>query len=117
MAQRGRPPKVEHELTDRIVYHLDFKDEDGVITRWKFNRNISKNGPVEVEAIYPKTHPLYLEKQIEEQLLETQVIHHKKKEKKQRDPNKPLPKSSQKYLNPATGKMVCYVRARALGLV
>lgn len=30
---------------------------------------------------------------------------------------KPLPKSKMKYLNPATGKMVAYTRAKMLGLV
>jgi hypothetical protein len=30
---------------------------------------------------------------------------------------KELPKSKRKYLNPATGKMVAYTRAKMLGLV
>ena len=30
---------------------------------------------------------------------------------------KPTPKSKMKYLNPATGKMVAYTRAKMLGLV
>jgi hypothetical protein len=81
------PRKFQHE----------FKDSDGTITIWKYDLDKFTRGPIEVENVYPKD---YLSP-----------------EQAQKKANKKLPKSQQQFLNPATGKMVGYYRAKTLGLV
>lgn len=78
-------------------YQHQFKDEDGTISIWKYDLDKFTRGPVEVEIVYPKDY-LSPEQQVKKA-------------------NKKLPKSKQQFLNPVTGKMVGYYRAKTLGLV
>jgi len=78
-------------------FQREFKDSDGTISIWKYNLDKFERGPIEVEIIYPKD---YLSP-----------------EQQAKKANKKLPKSQQQFLNPSTGKMVGYYRAKTLGLV
>ena len=86
-----------------MKYERKYKEADGSVTLWRFDTNINPNGPIETIADYKVGD-------------ETLVF---KVEKAVRVPKtgKAVPKTKQKYLNPATRKMVGYVRAKNLGLI
>lgn len=94
MAKRGRPKKklTEENFTpDR--YERDFIDSDGVRSTWKYDSNITKNGPYETITHWPKNTKSYEQEQ------------------------EMLPKTVRKYLNEETGKYVAYQRAKELGII
>ncbi len=71
--------------------------DDGTIGIWKYDLSKSKNGPYEVEIIYPKGYKHQDEIIIKEQ--------------------SNLPLTKRMFLNPINGKMVGYFRAKNLGLI
>ena len=93
--RRGRP-KLEIAEAPR-KFTREYIDNEGIRTVWKFDLDKFDRGPIEVELFYPKDYMSPLEKL--------------------KRANKKTPKSSQKYLNPANGKMVGYQRAKALGII
>ena len=94
---RGRPTiDKDQQQVDQFkanIFNRDFKNDDGTTDRWFYNLNKWPNGPYKTEC----------------DIYNTQ----KQPEFKQED----LPKSKRQYLNEATGKLVGYTRARALGLI
>lgn len=91
-------------MRTKRVYH----NEDGSTSVWEYDPAVKTNGPIRVTEI-PAGHPFQVEIEREE---EEKV----KLEKKVLD-GKKVPKTKMKYLNPATGKEVGYVRAKNLGLI
>ena len=81
-----------------------YVNEDGTLSLWRFDTDINPNGPVEVIEDY----------KVGDEMI---TLKPEKRTKKVVATSKPLPKTKQKYLNPATGKMVGYVRAKNLGLI
>jgi hypothetical protein len=100
--RRGRP-KLEIQETPRN-YTREFIDDEGVKTIWKYDLDKFTNGPVEVDIIYPKDWISYEDRA-------------KKAKKLTKQLNGKVPKSKMKYLNPSTGKMVNYGRAKQLGII
>jgi hypothetical protein len=96
---RGRPSiDKDQQQVDQFkanIYTKDFKNADGTTDRWYYNLNKYPNGPYKTEMDIYNTNT------------------HKQPEVKQED----LPKTKRQYLNEATGKLVGYTRARALGLI
>lgn len=81
-------PKV---LEPKTVYELEMEEEDGIVSIWKYDKSKSPYGPYETIVKYPPGYNFY--------------------------PNRKIPKTKKKYLNPKTGKEVSYARAKTLGLV
>tara|TARA_R110000803_G_scaffold179738_1_gene242124 strand:- start:474 stop:758 length:285 start_codon:yes stop_codon:yes gene_type:complete len=81
-------PKV---LEPRSAYELEFEDEDGTTSIWKYDKKKNPNGPYQTVIKYPPGYNFY--------------------------PDAKIPKTKKKYLNPKTGKEVSYARAKTLGLV
>lgn len=75
----------------RSVYQLEFEEEDGTTSIWKYDKKKNPNGPYQTVIKYPPGYNFY--------------------------PDKKIPKTKKKYLNPKTGKEVSYARAKTLGLV
>ncbi len=99
MAKRGRPSKIKTEAIDAevstlplIKFERTFNNEDGSVDVWKFDMNKNPNGPYETTTSYPKGTKAF------EQMQES------------------LPKTKRRYLNPATGKEVGWLRYKQLGL-
>lgn len=88
-------------MKSKRIYH----NEDGSTSIWEYDTAIKKNGPVSVTEI-PAGH-----KRQEEITVEVT------REANESQEGKKLPKTKMKYLNPATGKEVGYVRAKNLGLI
>lgn len=86
-------------MKSKRVYH----NEDGSTSIWEYDTAVKTNGPIMVTEI-PAGH-----KRQEEVRVEVT------------EPVKPssgkISKTKMKYLNPATGKEVGYVRAKNLGLI
>lgn len=93
--RRGRPKSqtINPEELPKI-YQLEFLDKEGVKSIWKYDLDITKNGPIEVEQIYPKGY------ETPEELREKQ--------------NNKLPLTQREYLNPKNGKLVSYQRFKQL---
>lgn len=89
--------KKQEELELSRKFTRERIDSDGVTHIWKYNLDKFKNGPYEVEIVYPKAFLTPSEKIAKD--------------------NKNLPKSQQKFLNPDNGKMVGYYRAKTLGII
>ncbi len=90
-------------LTKRV-----YNNEDGSVSVWEYDLAKNPNRPVCVTE-YPAGHKLIAEvtREAEESIeTEKKVLEGKK-----------VPKTKMKYLNPATGKEVGYVRAKNLGLI
>lgn len=86
-----------------MKYERLYKEADGSTTLWRFDTNINPNGPIETISDY--------------KLGDETLVFKVEKSKKAPISKKPVPKTKQKYLNPATNKMVGYVRAKNLGLI
>lgn len=99
MAQRGRPKEIPLEEVPR-KYTRIYLDEEGVTHIWKYNLDRQPNGPIEVEFSYPPGYRPIFEK-LEEQI---QI-------------NSKIPLKYQTFLNPQSGKMVAYQRAKQLGII
>ncbi len=82
---------VPKNLEPRSVYELEMEEEDGIVSIWKYDKSKSLYGPYETITKYPPGYNFY--------------------------PNRKIPKTKKKYLNPKTGKEVSYARAKTLGLV
>jgi len=91
MLKRGRPVEKPIEEQPR-KFIREVKFNDGVIQKSHFNLDKHPNGPFLVEMFYPEGY--FLEEKEEN-----------------------LPKTKRKYLNPKTGKMVNYFRAKELKLI
>ena len=81
-----------------------YRNEDGSTSIWEYDTSVRTNGPISVTEI-PAGH----KRATEEIVVEVT------------EPKKPstekVSKTKMKYLNPATGKEVGYVRAKNLGLI
>ncbi len=84
-----------------------YKESDGTTTLWRYDFGINPNGPIEVINDY----------KIGDETVNFKIEKTTRKPKKEFTPVKSLGKTKQKYLNPATGKMVGYVRAKNLGII
>jgi hypothetical protein len=78
-------------------FQREFINDDDTTEIWKYDLDKFSKGPIETIINYPKGWQSPLD-----------VIKGK---------NKKLPLSKQQFLNPATGKMVAYFRAKQLGLI
>ena len=74
-----------------------YDNHDGTIEEWFYDLDITDKGPVEVVVSYEKGW--------------------KSPSDTMQSTNKKLPKNKQTFINPATGKLVKYFRAKQLGLV
>lgn len=101
--RRGRPKEQPPQEVLR-KYSREFTDDEGIKTIWKYDLDRFANGPVEVDIIYPKDWIPYEDRA-------------KKAKKLAKQLNGKVPKSKMKYLNPTTGKMVNYGRAKHLGII
>lgn len=91
-------------MKSKRVYHND----DGSTSVWEYDTAIKKNGPISVTEI-PAGHSLQVKVMREEQ---EKIDIQEKVAAGGR-----VPKTKMKYINPATGKEVGYVRAKNLGLI
>ena len=95
---RGRPPIDTRTEADKpLKWEQHFKNDDGTKCVWKYDMNITRNGPYECTTTYPATFKTAAEKQ--------------------KEANKKLPKSQQTFLNIKTGREVSYFRAKQLGII
>ena len=84
-----------------------YDNPDGSASVWEYDTEIKTNGPVSVTEI-PAGHPrIEQEKKLAVQA--SQEV--------ESTPGKKVSKTKMRYLNPATGKEVGYVRAKNLGLI
>lgn len=90
-----------------MVIEKLYAEKDGTLTMWRYDFNINPNGPIEVINDY----------KVGDETVNFKVEKSTRKPAKKLTPAKPLGKTKQKYLNPATGKLVGYVRAKNLGLI
>lgn len=74
-------------------FSVEFVDADGIKSVWKYDLDVTTSGPISAEQLLPKDF------------------------KEINPSNESLPISKRMYLNEATGKLVGYTRARALGLI
>ena len=84
-------------IIKEIKFQRIFVNDDGTTEIWKYDLDKFPNGPIETITDYPKGWKSPLD-----------II---------KGENKKLPLSKQQFLNPATGKMVAYFRAKQLGLI
>ena len=89
--------RKQEELEQARKFTRERVDSEGVKHIWKYDLDKFKNGPYEVELVYPKD-----------------FLSPAEKVKKD---NKKLPKSQQKFLNPDNGRMIGYYRAKSLGII
>ena len=92
MNKRGRPaliPIVEKPTK----YTREYVSEDGSNEIWRFDTNVTRNGPVSVEIKHAKKYKSFEEEQAE------------------------LPLTKRQFFNEANGKYVGYTRAKALGIL
>jgi hypothetical protein len=92
MNKRGRPaliPIVEKPTK----YTREYVSEDGSSEIWRFDTNVTRNGPVSVEIKHAKKYKSFEEEQAE------------------------LPLTKRQFFNEANGKYVGYTRAKALGIL
>ena len=88
--KRGRPVELPiSESPRKFIREVQYND--GVVQKSHYNLDKCPTGPFLVEMFYPDN---YFPEEREEN----------------------LPKTKRKYLNPKTGKMVNYLRAKELGL-
>lgn len=87
-----------------MILTRTFKNEDGSVSAWIYDSKISTVNPVEVIEDYTPGE-------------ESPTFKIEKTKVKKPTSTKPLPRTKQKYLNPKTGKMVGYVRAKNLGII
>lgn len=85
-----------------------YRNDDGSTSVWEYDTAVRANGPICVTEI-PAGHKVQVEVEREDQ---KKVLD----EKRVQEGKKPS-KTKMKYLNPATGKEVGYVRAKNLGLI
>jgi hypothetical protein len=78
-------------------FNVEFVDNDGIKSIWKYDLDITTSGPISTEQIFPKN----IEIPVEEEVIA----------------NESLPMSKRKYWSEATQKWVGYTRAYALGLI
>jgi glucose dehydrogenase len=74
-------------------FSVEFIDDDGTKSIWKYDLNITTNGPISTEQIFPK---------------EYQIVN---------PTDESIPVSKRLFLNEATGKLVAYTRAKQLGII
>lgn len=84
-----------------MKFQRHYKSEDGTSSIWHFDTNHSETNPIMVEELDGDELPSST----------IQIVERVAR------PEKSLPKTKQKYLNPKTGKEVGYVRAKNLGLI
>jgi hypothetical protein len=92
--KRGRPSISSTDLSLKPTkFTREFKDHTGHRSVWTYNLDKNPYGPVCVEEFYPEGWTSDVQVEVK------------------------LPKTKRKYLNPKTGKMVGFGRAKELGLV
>ena len=90
--QKGKPTEEV-----KTKFTREFVDDDGIKSIWKYDLNITTNGPISTEQILPKNMEITVEEEV--------IL------------NESLPMSKRKYWSEATQKWVGYTRAYALGLI
>jgi hypothetical protein len=80
-----------------------YQNEDGSTSIWEYDTAVRTNGPISVTE-YPAGHKAG-------EAITVEVTEPKKTSSEK------VSKTKMKYLNPATGKEVGYVRAKNLGLI
>jgi len=88
--KRGRPKIIDNEIKPDIFERV-YEDFE-VRSVWKYNLNISRNGPISTEHFHKVEGPVVIEDDY-------------------------LPKTQRKYINPQNGKEVGYTRAKNLGII
>ena len=81
-------------------YTREYENNDGTISIWRYDSSKTTNGPVSVTITYPADFT------VKEEVKEVKEV---KKGK--------VPKYKQTFLNPKTGKMIGYARAKNLKLI
>lgn len=105
--RRGRPKeKPPQEVLRKFT--REYVDIDGVKSIWKYDLDKWDRGPLEVDIFYPKDwkSPIDLKK-----------IATKQAKKMAKKLNGKIAKSKMRYLNPSSGKMISYSRAKTLGII
>jgi hypothetical protein len=92
MNKRGRPAFTPIEEKSS-KYTREYISEDGSAEIWRFDTNVTRNGPVSVEMKHAKKYKSFDEEQAE------------------------LPLTKRQFFNEANGKYVGYARAKALGII
>jgi len=82
---------------DTKKFSVEFVDADGIKSIWKYDLDITTNGPISTEQMLPKNMEITIEEEV--------------------TLNDSLPMSKRKYWSEATQKWVGYTRAYALGLL
>ena len=81
---------------DTKKFSVEFVDADGIRSIWKYDLDITTNGPISTEQMLPKNMEITVVEEI---------------------PNESLPMSKRKFWSEATQKWVGYTRAYSLGLI
>ena len=92
MNKRGRPALISIE-DKPTKYTREYISEDGSSEIWRFDTNVTQNGPISVEMKHAKKYKSFEEEQAE------------------------LPLTKRQFFNEANGKYVRYTRAKALGIL
>ena len=90
MVKRGRP--IEEPIEEKTKYTQVFKNDDGAVMTWYWDKTIRTEGPIKTVTKWPKGALDF------EQIQEA------------------LPKTKRKYALD-DGRIVGYARARALGII
>ena len=70
---------VPKNLEPKTVYDLEMEEEDGIVSIWRYDKKKNPYGPYETITKYPADYNFY--------------------------PNRKIPKTKKKYLNPRLTKM------------
>ena len=54
MGKRGRPKELPHDYVAPIKFNREINYEDGTKQIWYYNYDITKNGPIIIENVYPE---------------------------------------------------------------
>ena len=106
-----------------MVREIQFKEDDGSITLWRYDSKVTTHGPVEVIQDYKPGDNMRVFTVVPKKGEKPPARGRKAKavptepEPEPAMEEKGLPKTKQRYLNPETGKMVGYVRAKNLGII
>jgi hypothetical protein len=90
---KHRRPTFTPKEEKSSKYTREYKSEDGSSEIWRFDTNVTRNGPVSVEIKHAKKYKSFEEEQAE------------------------LPLTKRQFFNEANGKYVGYTRAKALGIL
>lgn len=96
---RGRPKTIGLEEAKPTKFERIYDNKDGTGQIWKYNLEVSPNGPISVEETGKRINTTGKIEETQEKL------------------NESLPATRQKYWSEQTGKWVGYGRAKQLGII